>query len=140
MNILTSHLEWKLQLTDLIGNPEKLSNSAHGLQTKETDKYTENTSRRTMLAMDTTGSLEYGLLEYDKTEGSLLIYIYSFVQKFTQNYNNRTSNTRKYRMDPVRRNVTDKWDKEKTRQKFCNRGYKTHVGFLGQFKRQLNSW
>ena len=23
-------------------------------------------------------------------------------------------------MDPVRRNVTDKWDKEKTRQKICN--------------------
>ena len=70
--------------------------------------------------MDTTGLLEYGPLEYGKTDGSLLIYIYLFVQKFTQNYYNRTSNTRKYRMDPVRRNVTDKWDKEKIRQKICN--------------------
>ena len=70
LNILTSHLEWKLQWTDSIGNSKKLLNLAHGLQTKETDKYTENTSRRTMLAMDTTGPLEYGLLEYDKTDGS----------------------------------------------------------------------
>ena len=80
LNVLTSHLEWKL--TDQIGNYEKLLNSAHGLQTKETDKYTENTSRRIMLAMDKTGPLVYGLLEHDK----LLIYIYLLVQKLTQNW------------------------------------------------------
>ena len=91
LNVLTSHLEWKLQWTDSIGNSEKLLNSAHGLQTKETDKYTENTSRRIMLAMDTTGPLEYDLLGH----GVLLIYIYLFVQKLTQNYNKRTSNKKK---------------------------------------------
>ena len=73
-----------------------------------------------MDTMDTTGPLEYGPLEHDKTDGSLLIYIYLYVQKCTENYNNRTSNTRKHQMDPVRRNVTDKWDKKKNKTKICN--------------------
>ena len=46
LNILTSHLEWKLQVTDQIGNSKKLSNSAHGLQIH---KYTDNTSKRKVL-------------------------------------------------------------------------------------------
>ena len=88
-----------------------------------------------MLAMDTTGPLEY-----DKTDGSLLIYIYLFVQKFTQNYKNRTSNTRKYWMDPVRRNVTDKWDKEKTRQQFVIPGIATLLhGSQGLFVHMVYS-
>ena len=44
-----------------------------------------------MLAMDTTGPLEYDLLRH----GVLIIYIHLFVQKLTQNYNKRTSNKKK---------------------------------------------
>ena len=41
------------------------------------------------------------------------------VQKFTENYNNMTSNTRKYWVKPVRRNVTDKMGQRKNKTKNC---------------------
>ena len=115
LNVLTANLEWKL-ITDQIGNYKKLLNSAHGLQTKETDKYSKNTSRRKlamdtriMLAMDTIGPLGYDLLGH----GVLIIYIHLFVQKLTQNYN-RTINKKKQKngMNSANRNGYKLLDKK----------------------------
>ena len=60
----------------------------------------------------TDGALHRNLQQINWTQNR-----WNSVQKFIENYNNLTNNTRKYWVKPVRRNVTDKMGQRKNRTK-----------------------